>query len=95
MEKNAKFQKGVRVITMKRELIKDIYAHTERYDGKTVTLGGWVRNIRDSFFQLPVTILVHMPLLSQNTKLGVDGCCQPAQVRVPGGNVDEGVGICC
>lgn len=36
------------VITMKRELIKDIYAHTERYDGKTVTLGGWVRNIRDS-----------------------------------------------
>ena len=36
-----------------------------------------------------------MPLLSQNPKLGVDGCCQPAQVRVPGGNVDEGVGICC
>ncbi len=33
---------------MKRELIKDIYAAPEAFGGKTVTLGGWVRNLRDS-----------------------------------------------
>ena len=33
---------------MKRELIRHIYADMKAYDGKTVTLGGWVRNLRDS-----------------------------------------------
>ncbi len=33
---------------MKRDLIRDIYANTEAYDGKSVVLGGWVRNLRDS-----------------------------------------------
>ena len=33
---------------MKREFIKNIYSDTEKFAGKTVTLGGWVRNIRDS-----------------------------------------------
>ena len=33
---------------MKRDLIKDIYADKEAFGGKTVTLGGWVRNLRDS-----------------------------------------------
>lgn len=37
-----------RYSAMKRELIKNIYAHTENFGGKTVTLGGWIRNIRDS-----------------------------------------------
>ncbi|MBO5270533.1 MAG: asparagine--tRNA ligase, partial [Clostridia bacterium] len=33
---------------MKREFIKDLYEHPELYGGKTVTLGGWVRNLRES-----------------------------------------------
>ena len=33
---------------MKREFIKDLYENAEAYGGKTVTLGGWVRNLRDS-----------------------------------------------
>ena len=33
---------------MKRDLIKDIYADKEAFGGKTVTVGGWVRNLRDS-----------------------------------------------
>lgn len=33
---------------MKRDFVKDIYAHPADFDGKTVTLGGWIRNIRDS-----------------------------------------------
>ncbi len=33
---------------MIRELVKNIYADSEKYSEKTVTLGGWVRNIRDS-----------------------------------------------
>ena len=33
---------------MERELIRKIYQYTADYDGKTVTLGGWVRNLRDS-----------------------------------------------
>lgn len=33
---------------MKRELIKDIYQQTDKFSQKTVTLGGWIRNIRDS-----------------------------------------------
>ena len=33
---------------MKRQLIKEIYAAPEDFGGKTVTLGGWVRNLRDS-----------------------------------------------
>ena len=33
---------------MKRELIKQIYDAPEAFGGKTVTLGGWVRNLRDS-----------------------------------------------
>jgi len=33
---------------MKRELIKDIYGDMQAFGGKTVTLGGWVRNLRDS-----------------------------------------------
>ena len=33
---------------MKRELISNIYASAESFGGKTVTLGGWVRNLRDS-----------------------------------------------
>ena len=33
---------------MIRELVKNIYADSEKYSEKTVTLGGWIRNIRDS-----------------------------------------------
>ncbi len=33
---------------MKRELIRQIYADMQAYGGKTVTIGGWVRNLRDS-----------------------------------------------
>ena len=33
---------------MKRVLVKDIYADMEKFSGKTVTVGGWVRNLRDS-----------------------------------------------
>ncbi len=33
---------------MKRDFIRDIYEDTAAYDGRTVTLGGWVRNLRDS-----------------------------------------------
>ena len=33
---------------MKRQLIREIYASPETFGGKTVTLGGWVRNLRDS-----------------------------------------------
>ena len=33
---------------MKREFVKSIYDAPEAFGGKTVTLGGWVRNLRDS-----------------------------------------------
>ena len=33
---------------MERELIKHIYDDSAAFGGKTVTLGGWVRNLRDS-----------------------------------------------
>ena len=33
---------------MKRTLVKDIYLDKEAFGGKSVTLGGWVRNLRDS-----------------------------------------------
>ena len=33
---------------MKRDLIREIYSDPEAYGGKTVTVGGWVRNLRDS-----------------------------------------------
>ena len=33
---------------MKRDLIKHIYADMQGFGGKSVTLGGWVRNLRDS-----------------------------------------------
>ena len=33
---------------MKRILVKDIYADAAAFGGKTVTLGGWVRNLRES-----------------------------------------------
>jgi len=33
---------------MKRDLIREIYADKEAFSGKIVTLGGWVRNLRDS-----------------------------------------------
>lgn len=33
---------------MIRELVKNIYADSEKYSEQTVTLGGWIRNIRDS-----------------------------------------------
>lgn len=33
---------------MKRDMIGSIYADINSYAGKTVTLGGWIRNIRDS-----------------------------------------------
>ena len=33
---------------MKRDLIRQIYEAQESFGGKTVTIGGWVRNLRDS-----------------------------------------------
>jgi asparaginyl-tRNA synthetase len=33
---------------MKRTFVKDIYSDMQSYSGKSVTLGGWVRNLRDS-----------------------------------------------
>ena len=33
---------------MKRDLLREIYADMAKYDGKTVTVCGWVRNRRDS-----------------------------------------------
>ncbi|MBQ7375087.1 MAG: asparagine--tRNA ligase, partial [Clostridia bacterium] len=33
---------------MKRQLIREIYQSPESFGGKTVTVGGWVRNLRDS-----------------------------------------------
>ena len=33
---------------MKRDLIRHIYADPDAFGGKTVTVGGWVRNLRDS-----------------------------------------------
>ena len=33
---------------MKRQLIREIYESPESFGGKTVTVGGWVRNLRDS-----------------------------------------------
>ena len=33
---------------MKREIIKNIFEDPVAFDGKTVTLGGWARSIRDS-----------------------------------------------
>ena len=33
---------------MKRQLIKEIYVCPESFGGKTITIGGWVRNLRDS-----------------------------------------------
>ena len=33
---------------MKRQFIKEIYKNPEAFGGKSVTLGGWVRNLRDS-----------------------------------------------
>lgn len=33
---------------MKRQLIREIYSSPEAFGGKTITVGGWVRNLRDS-----------------------------------------------
>ncbi|MBR6728285.1 MAG: asparagine--tRNA ligase, partial [Clostridia bacterium] len=33
---------------MKRDFIRSIYADVDAFAGKEVTLGGWVRNLRDS-----------------------------------------------
>ena len=33
---------------MKRTLIREVYADKEAFGGKTITVGGWVRNLRDS-----------------------------------------------
>ena len=33
---------------MKRQLIREIYQSPESFGGKTITVGGWVRNLRDS-----------------------------------------------
>lgn len=35
-------------IEMKRELVKNIYNNADSFSAKTVVLGGWIRNIRDS-----------------------------------------------
>ena len=37
-----------RSIKMKRDLVRAIYESPETFGGKTVTVGGWVRNLRDS-----------------------------------------------
>ena len=42
------FPFGEREITMERILLKDLSAHIAEYDGKTVTVAGWARTIRDS-----------------------------------------------
>ena len=33
---------------MKRELIRHLYENTNDFSGKSITLGGWARSIRDS-----------------------------------------------
>ncbi|MBR7141014.1 MAG: asparagine--tRNA ligase, partial [Clostridia bacterium] len=33
---------------MIREYVRNIYENPSAFDGKTVTVGGWIRNIRDS-----------------------------------------------
>ena len=33
---------------MKRDFVRDIYENPEAFGGKEVTVGGWVRNLRDS-----------------------------------------------
>ena len=33
---------------MKRTLIKDVYADSAAFGGKSIVVGGWVRNLRDS-----------------------------------------------
>ena len=33
---------------MKRDFVRSIYENPEAFGGKTVTVGGWVRNLRDS-----------------------------------------------
>ena len=33
---------------MKRVLVRNIYEDMKKYDGASVTVGGWVRNLRDS-----------------------------------------------
>ncbi len=33
---------------MVREFVKNLYLDPRNYDGKTITVGGWIRNIRDS-----------------------------------------------
>ena len=33
---------------MKRTLVREIYAEKEAFGGKEITVGGWVRNLRDS-----------------------------------------------
>ena len=33
---------------MERQLIREIYASPEAFGGKSITVGGWVRNLRDS-----------------------------------------------
>ena len=33
---------------MDRTMVRDVYADAAAYGGKTVTVGGWARSIRDS-----------------------------------------------
>ena len=44
----AKVNLQIRRSFMKRDFVKDIYAAPAEYENKTVTVGGWIRNIRDS-----------------------------------------------